>query len=158
MRCISIVLNLGLAHGTSLNINIAHCTNHLIISLLQCWACHGTLYVAVPLALNYLFNFAIWPDNAWPEVGIKQRWVLQIIGLCNFNNWIKSVLITQFAHPALASSTTMNGGGSHGGRGGLHSKVLKLGCGKGGNLNKWSKAQIKEYGGDYTCTCGLHTH
>ena len=60
----------------------------------------------------------------------------------NFNNWIKSVLITRFAHPALAASTVADGGG---GRGGRRGKVLDLGCGKGGDLNKWSKARIKEY-------------
>ncbi|KAI0259953.1 mRNA capping enzyme-domain-containing protein [Gloeopeniophorella convolvens] len=84
--------------------------------------------------------------NARPEVGIEQRRVSRIIGLRNFNNWIKSVLITRFAHPALAASTLADGGGSgRGGRGGLRGKVLDLGCGKGGDLNKWSKARIKEY-------------
>ena len=120
--------------------------------------CHGTLYFTIPLALNYLFNLAIWPDNAQPEVGIEQRQVLWIIGLCNFNNWIKSVLITWFVHLALASSNTMDRGGSHGGRGGLCSKVLKLGCGKEGDLNKWSKAQIKNMVEDCTHTHRLHTH
>jgi mRNA (guanine-N7-)-methyltransferase len=60
----------------------------------------------------------------------------------NFNNWIKSVLITRFAHPALASSAVADGGGSRNLRRG---KVLEVGCGKGGELNKWSKARIKEY-------------
>ena len=60
----------------------------------------------------------------------------------NFNNWIKSVLITRFAHPVLAASTVADGGR---GRGSRRGKVLDLGCGKGGDLNKWSKARIKEY-------------
>jgi mRNA (guanine-N7-)-methyltransferase len=60
----------------------------------------------------------------------------------NFNNWIKSVLITRFAHPVLAASIVADGGG---GRGGRRGKVLDLGCGKGGDLNKWSKARIREY-------------
>ncbi|KAH9063713.1 mRNA capping enzyme-domain-containing protein [Lactarius deliciosus] len=83
--------------------------------------------------------------NARPEVGIEQRRESRIIGLRNFNNWIKSVLITRFAHPVLSKSAVTDGGGGRGGRGGLRGKVLDLGCGKGGDLNKWSKARIKEY-------------
>jgi len=87
--------------------------------------------------------FALISDNARPEVGIDQRRISRIIGLRNFNNWVKSVLITRFAHPALAASNVMDG--TRGGRAGLRGKVLDLGCGKGGDLNKWSKARIKEY-------------
>ncbi|KAI9510407.1 mRNA capping enzyme-domain-containing protein [Russula earlei] len=83
--------------------------------------------------------------NARPEIGIDQRRVSRIIGLRNFNNWIKSVLITRFAHPALELSTVVDGHGGRAGTGGLRGKVLDLGCGKGGDLNKWSKARIKEY-------------
>lgn len=74
-------------------------------------------------------------DNARPEVGLVQRRESPIIGLRNFNNWIKSVLITKFAHPALVASPS--------GRG----KVLDMGCGKGGDLAKWSKARVREYVG-----------
>jgi hypothetical protein len=84
-------------------------------------------------------------DNARPEIGIDQRRISRIIGLRNFNNWIKSVLITRFAHTALVSSTVVDGAGGRGGRGSLRGKVLDMGCGKGGDLNKWSKARIKEY-------------
>ncbi|EIM90383.1 uncharacterized protein STEHIDRAFT_166579 [Stereum hirsutum FP-91666 SS1] len=73
--------------------------------------------------------------NARPEVGLVQRRESPIIGLRNFNNWIKSVLITKFAHPALVASPS--------GRG----KVLDMGCGKGGDLAKWSKARVREYVG-----------
>ncbi|THH03787.1 hypothetical protein EW146_g10343 [Bondarzewia mesenterica] len=73
--------------------------------------------------------------NARPEVGVQQRRESPIIGLRNFNNWIKSVLITRFAHPALQASPF--------GRG----KVLDMGCGKGGDLSKWSKARVREYVG-----------
>lgn len=68
-------------------------------------------------------------------MGLVQRRESPIIGLRNFNNWIKSVLITKFAHPALVASPS--------GRG----KVLDMGCGKGGDLAKWSKARVREYVG-----------
>ncbi|KAG1870467.1 mRNA capping enzyme-domain-containing protein [Suillus tomentosus] len=68
-----------------------------------------------------------------PEVGVKQRKESPIIGLKNFNNWVKSVLITQFGHPALASNSPKKRG-----------KVLDMGCGKGGDLIKWGKARIRE--------------
>ncbi|OAX41308.1 guanine-N(7)-methyltransferase [Rhizopogon vinicolor AM-OR11-026] len=73
--------------------------------------------------------------NLRPEVGVKQRKESQIIGLKNFNNWVKSVLITQFGHPALAANPS---------RGRGRGKVLDMGCGKGGDLMKWSKARIRE--------------
>jgi mRNA (guanine-N7-)-methyltransferase len=75
-------------------------------------------------------------DNLRPEVGVKQRKESQIIGLKNFNNWVKSVLITQFGHPALAANLSRPGRG--------RGKVLDMGCGKGGDLMKWSKARIRE--------------
>lgn len=79
-------------------------------------------------------------DNMRPEVGVKQRMESPIIGLKYFNNWVKSVLITRFAHPALAASLVSHPSAPGRGRG----KVLDLGCGKGGDLTKWSKAHVKE--------------
>ncbi|KAG2112840.1 guanine-N(7)-methyltransferase domain-containing protein [Suillus clintonianus] len=69
--------------------------------------------------------------NLRPEVGVKQRKESPIIGLKNFNNWVKSVLITQFGHPALGTAKRRG-------------KVLDMGCGKGGDLIKWGKARIRE--------------
>ena len=69
-----------------------------------------------------------------------------IIGLKNFNNWIKSVLFANFCHPALASGLIVQRP-----RPGLkkapitRGKVLDMGCGKGGDLNKWAKARVSEY-------------
>lgn len=88
------------------------------------------------------------PDNARPDVGVKQRLDSPIIGLKHFNNWVKSVLITRFAHPALVSSPSSNhefSGSDQRGRSNSSGKVLDMGCGKGGDLSKWSKARIKEY-------------
>ncbi|TFK26413.1 hypothetical protein FA15DRAFT_293491 [Coprinopsis marcescibilis] len=76
--------------------------------------------------------------NSRPEVGVVQRQDSPIIGLKNFNNWVKSVLITTFAHPAFHNGPSSNGYGK--GRG----KVLDMGCGKGGDMTKWAKAQIRE--------------
>lgn len=80
-----------------------------------------------------------------PDVGVTQRQQSPIIGLKNFNNWVKSVLIARFAHPVLqgASVTGMNGK-QHPGPSG---RVLDMGCGKGGDLNKWQKARVRDYVG-----------
>lgn len=54
-----------------------------------------------------------------------------IIGLKKFNNWIKSVLIGKFTDRP--------------GRGRPGARVLDIGCGKGGDLNKWKQARIQLY-------------
>ncbi|KAG8731161.1 mRNA cap guanine-N7 methyltransferase [Ceratobasidium sp. 428] len=83
-------------------------------------------------------------DNQRREVGIHARRESAIIGLRNFNNWIKSVLIAKFGRRPLHDSGTRTTGGR--GRT-MCGKVLDLGCGKGGDLRKWAKANIKEYVG-----------
>ncbi|WWC60216.1 uncharacterized protein I303_102782 [Kwoniella dejecticola CBS 10117] len=79
---------------------------------------------------HYVGNNATVADhyNSRPEVGVEGREFSPIIGLKKFNNWIKSVLIGKFAH-------------RHQG------KVLDIGCGKGGDLNKWKQARIMLYVG-----------
>lgn len=72
--------------------------------------------------------------NSRPEVGVETREYSPIIGLKKFNNWVKSVLIGTFA----ARPTE---------RGGPGAKVLDIGCGKGGDLNKWKQARISLYVG-----------
>ena len=97
------------------------------------------------LCFLYTRVHLVLPDNSRPDVGIVQRLESPIIGLKNFNNWVKSILITRFAHPVLAKSSVsgpLTGPPSRAriGRG----KVLDMGCGKGGDITKWAKAQVKE--------------
>ncbi|EJU05927.1 hypothetical protein DACRYDRAFT_43262, partial [Dacryopinax primogenitus] len=70
--------------------------------------------------------------NARPEVGRTARRESPIIALKNFNNWVKSALIQKY--------------GRSGGRG-SRIRVLDIGCGKGGDLQKWSKNGVSEYVG-----------
>lgn len=86
-------------------------------------------------------------------MGVTLRQHSPIIGLKNFNNWVKSVLIARFAHPVLRPDESKDRRASRGngnevqrfqGGGG---KVLDMGCGKGGDLNKWQKAKVKFYVG-----------
>lgn len=74
-------------------------------------------------------------------MGVVQRLESPIIGLKAFNNWIKSVIITRFAHPILAKSSIIR---SNGGQGTRRGKVFDMGCGKGGDLSKWSKSRAAE--------------
>ncbi|VDB95731.1 unnamed protein product, partial [Peniophora sp. CBMAI 1063] len=80
--------------------------------------------------------------NARPNQAVSARQLSPIIGLRNFNNWIKSVLISAFALPALQASGTQS---TH--RNPLRGRVLDVGCGKGGDLSKWHRARIAEYVG-----------
>lgn len=73
--------------------------------------------------------------NLRPEVGVEHREYSPIIGLRKFNNWVKSVLIGKFTYR---------------GRG-QGAKVLDIGCGKGGDLNKWRQARIELYVGMGEC-------
>jgi mRNA (guanine-N7-)-methyltransferase len=68
--------------------------------------------------------------NAVPERGREWRKTdSKIKGLRSYNNWVKSVLIQKCAPP-------QNG-----------SKVLDIGCGKGGDLMKWQSQRIELYVG-----------
>lgn len=63
--------------------------------------------------------------NSRTDVGLSARRESPILPLRQFNNWVKSVLIGQFTQPG--------------------ARVLDLGGGKGGDLQKWEKARISEY-------------
>lgn len=84
-----------------------------------------TQYVGNTEAVAYHYN-------ARPEIGVEHRELSPIIGLKKFNNWIKSVLIGKFAWRP---------------KGAPGANVLDIGCGKGGDLNKWKQAQIRLYVG-----------
>ena len=69
--------------------------------------------------------------NKRREVGVVDREDSPIFGLRKFNNWIKSVMIGQFARgrdPSLDGRARPRRG-----------RILDLGCGKGGDLKKWDK-------------------
>ncbi|KAI9284149.1 guanine-N(7)-methyltransferase domain-containing protein [Umbelopsis sp. AD052] len=60
--------------------------------------------------------------NARPEVGVEKRQQSSIIRLRSFNNWVKSVLISRHVRQ--------------------DATVLDMGCGKGGDLQKWARGRI----------------
>ncbi|RUP47727.1 guanine-N(7)-methyltransferase domain-containing protein [Jimgerdemannia flammicorona] len=65
--------------------------------------------------------------NDRPNVDVHQREESKILRLKNFNNWTKSVLIAHYCKRDYS--------------------VLDMGCGKGGDIQKWGLAKIKEYVG-----------
>ena len=85
--------------------------------------------------------------NAVPQRGREWRSTDSAIkNLRSYNNWVKSTLIQKFS-PSEEDDAGLNDVGpgpqhgsprQHDGRPGL--KVLDIGCGKGGDLQKWDKA------------------
>ncbi|GAA6003206.1 hypothetical protein JCM10207_001799 [Rhodosporidiobolus poonsookiae] len=70
--------------------------------------------------------------NARPNTDRESRLDSPIIGLKSFNNWIKTVLIAKFGRHESEREKPLI-------------RVLDLGCGKGGDLQKWGKAGTSEY-------------
>ncbi|TPX30400.1 hypothetical protein SmJEL517_g06023 [Synchytrium microbalum] len=73
--------------------------------------------------------------NAKPDAGLSVRSQSAIIGLRDFNNWCKAVIIQEFTKRARLTIP-------HNAQRGL--RVLDMCCGKGGDLGKWAKAGIQE--------------
>lgn len=69
--------------------------------------------------------------NALPEIGIQKRNDSRILHLRNLNNWMKSMLISDFLDQ-LATDGCKS------------ARVLDLCCGKGGDLRKWRIGGIRE--------------
>ncbi|CAH0558088.1 unnamed protein product [Brassicogethes aeneus] len=69
--------------------------------------------------------------NQLEEKGQAERSKSRIVHLRNFHNWIKSMLISEFISKIRGSKYNEP------------IRVLDLGCGKGGDLFKWQKANIK---------------
>ena len=64
--------------------------------------------------------------NKHQQQDVKSRQLSKIISLRSFNNWVKSLIIQKYTKGMEPYTCS----------------VLDLCCGKGGDLNKFSKAQI----------------
>lgn len=70
--------------------------------------------------------------NQLENTGIRDRIKSPIFYLRNFNNWVKSMLIGEFVRRLEDESVS-----------GHRPAVLDMGCGKGGDMLKWKKADIR---------------
>jgi hypothetical protein len=123
----------------------SHCASPVLpCSLTR--ACVGADLFSLPLRIV---------DNHRPEYGKDNRRFSPIFGLKSFNNWIKSVLIGKFAplaiHGKLGDGMTIGPSGRGARRPEPKGSVLDLGCGKGGDLNKWNAARVARYTGLGAC-------
>ncbi|KAH8082326.1 guanine-N(7)-methyltransferase domain-containing protein [Filobasidium floriforme] len=88
-------------------------------------------------------QFAHLSDNARGNTGRAARTQSATYGLKTCNNWIKSVLIARFTRrrPGVSDFDPEDRSLRPNGR------VLDMGCGKGGDIDKWNRAKIEEYVG-----------
>lgn len=70
--------------------------------------------------------------NSIEEKGLSERLKSKIFHMRNFNNWVKSMLISEFIRKIRDQNSRDH-----------KVKVLDLCCGKGGDLLKWQKANIQ---------------
>lgn len=77
-------------------------------------------------------------DNKRGNQGVDNREKSTIIGLRSCNNWIKAVMIQTYIRRR--PNLHWNGYSPNG-------RVLDMGCGKGGDIQKWDRANIGEYVG-----------
>lgn len=82
----------------------------------------GKVYLSEVVAQHY---------NALEEKGLDERSKSRIVYLRNFHNWIKSMLINEYLSK-IKNRKKHN----------EPLRVLDIGCGKGGDLQKWKKANI----------------
>lgn len=102
-----------------------------------------------PSLITDILLYMVLVDNARPNIDRAKRDESVTIGLKRFNNWVKSVCISKFIQrrPDTQDSDRghyLAGGGGYRGRRPLNGRVLDIGCGKGGDMKKWDKAEIKE--------------
>lgn len=86
--------------------------------------------------------------NNLEEKGLAARNESRILHMRNFNNWIKSFLINKHMEEV------RNGMSS----GDQRVSVIDLGCGKGGDLLKWSKVRRRGQGAFNYTECRLLLH
>jgi mRNA (guanine-N7-)-methyltransferase len=93
----------------------------------------------LPTWLNFLLSI----DNARGNTGREARTQSVTYGLKVCNNWIKSVLMKRFVRrrPGVVNYDPEERGTRPNGR------VLDMGCGKGGDIEKWNRLKIEEYVG-----------
>ncbi|OAV95310.1 hypothetical protein PTTG_03640 [Puccinia triticina 1-1 BBBD Race 1] len=116
-----------------------------------------TRHLAHPDSQSSISDTVAQHYNMRPNLTKGARTESPIFGLRKFNNWVKSVTIGKFASiespfmsPLLSRNThrqQQHHSNSHSKYSGT--KILELGCGKGGDLAKWQNAGVRElYGFD----------
>lgn len=111
----------------------------------RAWGCNRCDSLGNDMSLSIYTSHAdrYCVDNSRGNTGKEQRKESMTIGVKRCNNWIKSILIKRFTRrrPGVIDFNAEKRGERPNGR------VLDLGCGKGGDIDKWNNAKIAEYVG-----------